>query len=343
MAKRLGIQVGFGAAGKEREDLIERIQIAEDAGVEAAFVAEAWGRDAFTFLTELALKTKKIKLGTAIVNVFSRTPAVLAMTFASLDELSGNRMIIGLGSSGANVIEHWHGVPFQKPLTRIREYVNVINMIMRGERLVYHGELFNLERGFRLGSGGPESFGPQREHVPIYIAAITPKSIVQTGEIADGWIPIYWPVGRFAEGIAQLDEGAKKAGRSVEDIDVSPSVTVSIARSADEVEKARMGARAPVAFYIGRMGTFYYEMLIRNGFEAEVAACRAAWAERDQGKAIAAISDRMLDETAVVGSLDECAEQLQRRYDAGVTMPIINMPVGATPEDTGRMLERLMR
>lgn len=343
MTKRLGVQVGFGAAGKEREDLIRRVQIAEDVGVEAAFVAEAWGRDAFTFLTELALKTKRIKLGTAIVNVFSRTPAVLAMTFASLDELSGNRMIIGLGSSGANVIEHWHGVPFEKPLRRIREYVDIINMIMRGERLVYHGQIFNLERGFRLGAGGPENFGPQREHIPIYIAAITPKSIVQTGEIADGWIPIYWPLGRFAEGIAQLEEGAKKAGRSVKDIDVSPSITVSIARTPDEIARARNAARAPVAFYIGRMGTFYYEMLIRNGFEAEVAACRAAWAERDQGKAIAAISDRMLDETAIVGTLDECAEKLAQRYAAGVTMPIINLPVGETPEDTGRMLERLLR
>jgi alkanesulfonate monooxygenase SsuD/methylene tetrahydromethanopterin reductase-like flavin-dependent oxidoreductase (luciferase family) len=196
MAKRLALQVGFGGAGKERDELIERVRIAADLGVEAAFVAEAWGRDAFTFLTELVLKTEKIKLGTAIVNVFSRSPAVLAMTMASLDEMSGNRMILGLGSSGANVIEDWHGVPFKKPLKRLREYVEIINMIMRGERLEYEGELFQFGKGFRLGRGGPENFGPLREHVPTFIAAITPKSVVQTGEIADGWIPVYWPLER---------------------------------------------------------------------------------------------------------------------------------------------------
>ena len=126
MTKRIGLQVGFAGSPTEREEIIKRVQVAEDLGVESAWVAEAWGRDAFSMLTHLALSTKKIGLGTAIVNVFSRTPGVLAMTFGTLDELSGGRAIIGLGSSGANVIEHWHGVKFEKPATRLREYVEII-------------------------------------------------------------------------------------------------------------------------------------------------------------------------------------------------------------------------
>ena len=146
MSKRLGLQIGFAGSPSERADIIKRVQIAEDLGVESAWVAEAWGRDAFSMLTHLAVTTKKIQLGTAIVNVFSRTPAVLAMTFGTLDELSGGRAIIGLGSSGANVVEHWHGVPFEKPATRLREYIEIIDMIMRQEKLNYGGKVFKLER-----------------------------------------------------------------------------------------------------------------------------------------------------------------------------------------------------
>src|SRR5439155_17952906 len=132
--QRIGIQIGFAVSSAERGELVRRVQVADDLGVEAAWVAEAWGRDAFSMLTQLALSTSKIQLGTAIVNVFSRTPAVLAMTFGTLDELSGGRAIIGLGSSGRNVIEHWHGVAFEKPATRLREYIEIINAIMRREK-----------------------------------------------------------------------------------------------------------------------------------------------------------------------------------------------------------------
>src|SRR3990170_3967795 len=150
MTKRLGIQVGFAGGVQERAEMVERVKVADDLGVESVWVAEAWGRDAFSILTQLALATTKIQLGTAIVNVFSRTPAVLAMTFGTLDELSGGRAIIGLGSSGANVIEHWHGVKFEKPATRLREYIQIINTIMRHERLNYDGQVFKLARGFTM-------------------------------------------------------------------------------------------------------------------------------------------------------------------------------------------------
>src|SRR5437773_282269 len=245
--QRIGIQIGFAGSPQEREELVKRVQVADDLGVESAWVAEAWGRDAFSMLTQLALATKKIQLGTAIVNVFSRTPAVLAMTFGTLDELSSGRAIIGLGSSGVNVIEHWHGVKFEKPATRLREYIEIINTIMRREKLNYDGKVFQLARGFTM------QFPSFREHIPTYIASITPKSMVQTGEVADGWIPIYWP----------KDDAA-------------------------------------------------------------------------------GVSDRMLEQTAVVGPLEKCKEDLDERRALGVDLPLIGMP-GRDAAEMGRVLETLMK
>jgi F420-dependent oxidoreductase-like protein len=334
MAERLGIATGFAVTAAEREELVRRVQVADDLGVDSAWVAEAWGRDAFTLLTELALKTRHIKLGTAIVNVFSRSAAVLAMTAASLDELSGGRVILGLGSSGANVIEHWHGVPFDKPLTRLREYVEIINRIVAGRRLIHRGDVFTLRRGFRL------DLEAVRKHIPIFIAALSPRSIEQTGRIADGWIPIYWPKDRLGEGIDQLMKGAQAAGRQRRELTVAPSIGVFVVDKGD-AEEARREARRPIAFYVGRMGAFYYQMLQRQGFEREVAEIRAAWDRHDPEGAAAAVSNEMLEATTVVGSLEECREKLEERRALGVDLPIINLSPGPSL-DVGRVLERLM-
>lgn len=334
MTKRIGIQIGFAGSPTEREELVKRVQIADDLGIESAWVAEAWGRDAFSMLTQLALTTKKIQLGTAIVNVFSRTPAVMAMTFGTLDELSSGRAIIGLGSSGKNVIEHWHGVPFKKPATRLREYIEIINTILRQERLNYEGDVFKLSRGFTM------QFPTFRDHIPTYIASITPKSMVQTGEVADGWIPIYWPKDKIAEGVETIMEGAKKAGKSRSDITVAPSIVVQITDAGSE-EQIRMQARGPIAFYVGRMGSYYYEMLERHGFEDEVAKIKEGWAARDPRAAAAGVSDRMLDQTAIVGPLERCKDELDARRELGVDLPLIGMP-GRDAAEMGKMLETLL-
>ncbi|MDE3095056.1 MAG: LLM class flavin-dependent oxidoreductase [Chloroflexota bacterium] len=335
MTKRLGIQIGFAGSPAERADLVERAKIADDLGVESAWVAEAWGRDAFSMLTQLALATKHIQLGTAIVNVFSRTPAVLAMTFGTLDELSGGRALIGLGSSGANVVEHWHGVPFDRPATRLREYVQIIDMIMRRQKLQYEGKVFHLGRGFTM------QFPTLRDHIPTYIASITPKSMAQTGEIADGWIPIYWPKDKIQEGVATIMQGARKAGKARADITVAPSIVMQIT-DAGSAEQVRMQARAPIAFYVGRMGTYYYEMLVRNGFEEEVRQIRAGWEARDPKAAAAGVSDRMLEQTAVVGPLERCKEDLDERRALGVDLPLIGMP-GRDAREMATILEALLK
>lgn len=335
MPKRLGVTAGFPAGPAERENFLGRLLVADDVGVDSIWVAEAWGRDAFTLLTELALKTKQSRLGTGIVNIYSRSPAVLAMTFGSLDELSGGRMLIGLGSSGANVIEHFHGVAFEKPLRRLREYVEIINMLLRGEPLNYQARIFRLSRGFRL------QFTPIRPHIPIFIAAITPASIIQTGEVADGLMPIHWPKQKYGELRQLLAEGAKRAGRDPSTIQIAPSVGLFITDGTNE-DEMRNRAREPLAFYIGRMGRFYAEMLQRHGYEAEVAGVRAGWERRDPAAAAQAVSDRMLDDINVVGPLDACAEKLDELRTLGVDVPLVALPQGE-PKDVGRILERLMR
>ena len=150
MPRRLAVSVGFAGSPEQNKALIERIKVAEEVGVEAIFTAETWGRDQFSLLTQVALQTSKIKLGTGIAPVYGRSPGVLAMTYATLDEISGGRAIIGLGTSGARVIEHWHGEPFAKPIQRTKEYCEIINLIVSGEKVFYEGEVFKLQRGFKL-------------------------------------------------------------------------------------------------------------------------------------------------------------------------------------------------
>ena len=174
------------------DQVVEKVRLADQLGFDSVWLGEAWGYELFTSLADLARATTRIKLGAGIANVFSRSPGVVASTAATLDERSGGRIVLGLGSSGPQVIEHWHGVPFVNPLRRIREYVDIVNMIMRREPLVYSGEIFHLERGFTL------RFRPLREHIPIYLASLSPASISQAAAIADGILPSYWPADDFA-------------------------------------------------------------------------------------------------------------------------------------------------
>src|SRR6266480_3308400 len=207
------------------------------------------GYELFTSMADLVRVTKRIKIGAGIANIYSRTPAVLASATATLDERSNGRIILGLGPSGANVVEHWHGVPFQKPVKRTREYVEIIRMILRSERLVYHGEFFNLERGFKL------RFTPLRPDLPIYIAAMGPKNVLQSGEIADGVLPVYWPGDKWGEMREILDQGAHLAGRPPRSAAIAPYITsVILDENANENDRAaaRLLAASSLAFYIGR-------------------------------------------------------------------------------------------
>src|SRR5438552_6162577 len=262
-------KIGFVAESPnfpgEWRQVVEKVKIADELGFDSIWLAESWGYELFTSMADLVRETKRIKIGAGIANIYSRSPALIASTVATLDERSGGRIILGLGSSGVNVVEHWHGVPFEKPVKRTREYVEIIRMILRGEKLVYNGEIFDLERGFKL------RFTPPRTEIPIYIAAMGPKNVVQSGEISDGVLPVYWPGNKWGEMREQLDEGACKAGRPPHSAMIAPYITcVLLNENATEEERAsaRLAAAAPLAYYIGKMGVYYAQMLIRNGYGA---------------------------------------------------------------------------
>ena len=245
-------------------------------------------------------------------------------------------MLLGLGSSGEYVIEGLHGIPFKKPLRRIREYVEIFDILISGEKLNYAGEIFDLQRGFRLDYNRP------RTKVPVYIAAITPKSIHQTGQIADGIFPIHWPKRLFGQLREDLAAGAKDAGREGREFTIAPYTKTTVLDGSEEDEARWREARQLLQYYINRMGVFYWQMLERNGFADEVAASRAAWAERDAEASIAAISDEMVRECQVIGPIEEVGARLRERDEAGADIQMLYMPPGS-PAEVGKWLEAVMK
>ena len=316
-------------------DVLENVRLADRLGFDSVWLGEAWGYELFTSLTDLVRVTTRMKIGAGVANVFSRSPAVIASAIATLDERSDGRMVLGLGSSGPNVVEHWHGVPFDRPIQRLREYVAIIEMILRREKLVYHGDVFHLDRGFTL------RFRPPREKIPIYLASLAPKSVDLAGEVADGILPIHWPSSDFPSLRTQLDASSVGAGRAPRVTRIAPYVTAVVVSTEEEREVARRRARGPLAFYVGRMGTFYASMLRRHGFAEEVEAIVRGW-ERSRDQALEAVSDRLLDATSVVGTPDEIVATLRVWRRLGVDEPLITMPSGR-PDRVGPILESVAR
>ncbi len=331
MARKLSISFNWQGP-MDYERAIDWVRLADEAGVDTVWVAEAWGRDCFTILTLLARETKRVNLGTGIVNVYSRTPAALAQHFATLDELSGGRMIIGLGTSGQRVVEHWHGVPFRPPLTRLREYVDIIRVILAGEPLKYHGKVFRLERAFRL------RFQPVRPSIPIFIASLTPKSVGQTAEIADGWMPVMIPLERLAREVEAFRQLVRDAGRSPQDVIVRSPGSVTVTR---DLEKARQERKAHLAFYITNMGEFYWQQLVRLGYAEEVNKIRKAWNEGGRAAGTAAVPDSLVDSLFLAGPVEACRERLSVQEAAGIDMHTVHVDT-LDHKETLSILKRLL-
>jgi F420-dependent oxidoreductase-like protein len=305
--------------------VLDKAALADRLGFDAIWLGEAWGYELFTSLADLTRVTSRIKIGAGVANVFSRSPAVIASAAATLDERSDGRIVLGLGTSGPQVVEHWHGVPFARPLARTREYVDIINRILRREPLHYSGQIFHLERGFTI------RFRPVREHIPIYLASLAPRSIDQAAEIADGVLPIYWPAGDYPALRVQLDAGSARAQRTAGSVAIAPYLTVQVLGNEAERDAARRKACGPVAFYVGRMGTFYADMLRRHGFPEEVDAIVRGWERGHQG-AVEAVSERLIDAIAIVGTPGEVVARLRELQRLGVDEPLISMPSGTLSE-----------
>ena len=300
--------MGMHVPGMSWREMREAAILAEELGYCCITMGESWGEDALTSLAQLAAVTSRIRIGTSIVPVFARSPANLAMAALNMDRMSGGRFFLGLGTSGRLVIEDLHGEKFAKPLTRMREYIDIIRKAARGERLDHDGEFFHTKR-FQL------RFTPQRSSLPIYIAALSPPSLHLTGELADGWLPIFLAPSRMAPALAELEAGAAAAGRSWRDIAISPQVSIYVT---DDVAAARDRERPHIAFYIGGMGFFYHQYMRRIGFGAEADRVREAFQARERDRAAKLVTDEMVDAVTILGSPKQCRDQLQRFFDAGV-------------------------
>lgn len=298
------------------DELVEYVQLAEDLGYDSVWVPEMWGRDAFSLIGLLASKTSRIKLATGIISVFSRTPAMIAQTAATLDEISGGRVMLGLGTSGPIVIENWHGIKYEKPLQRTREYVEIIKKAISFERLNYEGEIFDL-KNFKL------QFKPVRADLPVLIAAIGPKNIQLAGELADGWIPFLIPLEGIKESSQSLNDGAAIAGREPSDIKICPYIASAV--SSDE-ESAQRALREHISHYIGAMGTYYFNTVSRHGFGAEAKAIVEAYKNKDRVGALGQITERMLDSLSIWGNGDKGRSLIQKYVDEGADTMVILFP-----------------
>lgn len=332
MAHKLAITVDW--QGKfDLERILERVRIADEIGVDSAWVAEAWGRDCFTLLALMAARTRRIRLATGIVNVYSRTPAALAQHFATLDEVSGGRMIAGFGTSGHQVIEHFHGVRFEPSLTRLREVIEIFGMLMRQEPLRYQGKVFQLDRGFTL------RFQPVRPHIPIHLATLNPKALELTASHADGWLPVMIPIDRLGEEVAAMRRRIVEAGRDPAGFEVTaPGMTVVAPEAARQ--RSEMAQAGTIAFYIGKMGLYYARQLERFGFHDEVATVKEAWKEGAAAAAMA-VPEAMRQRLNCVGDISQCRERLAAQAEAGVAIHRVSV---ATDDDSiyAKVLEQLL-
>ncbi len=323
------------ADGLFRRETLDLVLRAEELGYESVWAGESWGFDAFTTLAWLAGRTTRIGIGTHIATMFSRTPAMTAQSAASLDSISAGRLTLGLGTSGPIVVEHWHGQRWEEPLQRTREFVEIVRLALSGERVDYDGRIFKL-RGFRLRDK------PPRSAVPVMLASIGPRNVELTGELAEGWLPIFLRMDSLPEMRGLLQAGAARSGRDASAIEIAPAMLA--AASERSPKDARALARAHVAFYAGGMGTFYNRMLQRFGWVEETERINQEWARPNrEGRpaAAAAVTDEMLDSTSAVGTPAHARERLEAAYAAGVTLPVLMFPHGADAALIGDTLEAL--
>jgi F420-dependent oxidoreductase-like protein len=316
-------------------EAVELAQRAEALGFDSVWVPEAYGTDAVSILGALAARTQRIGLGTGIVNVFSRTPALLAQTAATLDLISGGRFILGLGTSGHQVVTGWHGMAFEQPLLRMRETIGIVRQVLRRDRLLFEGEVFHLDKGLKLLAR------PVRETVPIYLATLTPGGLRLTGELADGWIPTLFSPGHMDLFRPELEAGARIAGRSLDSLAIAPHVPVSID---DDRARARDALKPWVALYVGGMGSksknFYNDLVSQYGFADEARTLQELYLGGKQLEAIRSVPDALVDAISIAGPASYVRERLEVWASAGVTTLLASLH-GKTQPERLRTLEIL--
>ena len=316
---KTGIHIGGPASGghDEFKAMVEFTLEAEKLGVDRAWSAEAWGNDAITSLAYLAARTERIQLGTGIMQICARTAASTAMTAMAMQTLSNGRFILGLGNSGPQVVEGLHGQPFRRPITRMRETIEVVRMASRGEKLVINGKEIVLPRPG--GQGKALRLAQPSAELPIYLATLTPRGLALTGELADGWLGTSFTPDVPEAHLAYLRQGAEKAGRKLEDLRLSVPVAVAFT---DDPEPLIQQQKPPMAFTLSAMGSptvnFYNDAYARAGFDAACDEVRRLWLEGDRRAAAQAVPDEMIRATTMFGDEAYVRERIERYRACGI-------------------------
>lgn len=300
----------------------------ESAGVDMIWVAELYSFDAISILGYLAAKTEKMELASGILPIYARTPALTASTAAGLDAVSEGRFVLGLGASGPQVIEGWHGVPYDKPLTRTRELIDICRIVWKRERLSYEGKAYTLplpeDQGTGLGKPLKLINRPVREQIPVWIASLGHKNVEMTAEIANGWLPVFfWPEKAHDVWGPDLAKGRSKRSADLGDLEIAAGGVVAITEDADAAKGIRDLSRAMTALYVGGMGSrdknFYNNIFCRYGYEEEATKIQDLYLSGKKEEAAALVPDEYLSATAMVGSESEVKERIEAYRDAGVT------------------------
>jgi F420-dependent oxidoreductase-like protein len=340
---KLGLHIGYWGLGLSAEEQLQLVREAESLGYDSVWAAEAYGSDAATILGWLAQATDRIRLGSAIFQMPGRTPAMTAMTAATLDNLSDGRMILGLGSSGPQVAEGWHGQRFNPQLKKTREYIAVVRMALARERVAFKGDTLELPLPDGPGKSLKLTITPVQERIPIYLAAIGPKNTALAAEVADGYIPFLFSPEHVDQIRPLLEEGFARAGdgKGLGDFDIAPSVNVFVS---DDLESARDVMRPFLALYVGGMGSrdknFYNRIVSQYGFEDAAREVQDLYLEGRKDAAAAALPDDLIDLVTLCGPEDRVRDGLAALDAAGVGTLIVT-PMAWTFEDRMHQLRRV--
>ena len=340
--KQLRASIGFGFGRENWERAVDFVVEAEALGVHSVWCAEAWGSDAVTPLGYIAARTSKIMLGTGIMQAGTRTPALVGMTAATLSALSGGRFILGLGTSGPQVIEGWHGITFDRPVKRMREIVEIMRIVQSGERVQYKGRVYQLPRAGGEGKPIRSSMGATPA-VPVYLATLGPKSLQMTGEIADGWLGTSFMPEHAEIFVDDLRVGAESAGRSFDDLDLQAGGVVAFS---DDVESLIPPRKPGIAFTLGAMGSrehnFYNEAYQRAGYKDLALQVQSTWIEGRRDDAGKMIPDELVLQTNLLGTDDTVKQRIRAYRDAGITTIRVD-PEGRGLRERLDTLGRFMR
>jgi len=317
---RLGLSLGYQTAWSTPADHLALAQEADRLGYTVVWTAEAYGSDSPSMLAWMAGQTRRIELGSAVMQIPGRTPAMTAMTAATIDALSGGRFRLGLGVSGPQVSEGWHGVRFGRPLARTREFVDIVRLAVARKEVAYAGEFYTLPLPDGPGKALRLGFHPPREHIPTYLAAVGPKNLELAGEIADGWLAVFYAPEFAEEQLAAIRAGRARVGKELAGFDVVPSVPVVIG---DDVATCAELVRWYAALYIGGMGSrqqnFYNQLATRMGYGDAAREVQDLYLAKRQRDAAAAVPMELIDRTSLLGPKERIAERMREYAAAGVT------------------------